>query len=341
MGTQLGAIIVSKEISLEKLSNKKLVVDTYNILYQFLTTIRQQDGGLLTDSKGRVTSHLSGLFFRITNLMKNNIKLTFVFDGKPPELKKEERERRAEIKQDAMRKYELAVDEGDVDLMKKYASRTAILTKEMIEESKELITAFGHPIVHAPSEGEAQAAYMVKKGEFYALVSQDTDGLLFGSPKLIKNLSISRKRKKTGTTAYETINPEIIDLAENLNTLGIDNDQLIVVGMLCGTDFNIGGIKGIGPKKALDLVKKHKKNFDTLFKEAKWDTFFSYDWKKVYDTIKKMPTTEDYVLKWNNIDEKKIHEILVEKCEFSSDRIEKTLEGLSKKQAQRGLNDFF
>jgi len=272
--------------------------------------------------------------------MKNNIKLTFVFDGKPPELKKEERERRAEIKQDAMRKYELAVDEGDVELMKKYASRTAILTKEMIEESKELITAFGHPIVQAPSEGEAQAAYMVKKGEFFALVSQDTDGLLFGSSKLIKNLSISRKKKKHGTQAYETTNPEIIDLNETLSNLGIDNDQLIVIGMLCGTDFNIGGIKGIGPKKALDLVKKHK-NFDALFKEAKWDTFFSYDWKKVYDTIKKMPTTEDYVLKWNNIDEKKIYEILVEKCEFSRDRIEKTLEDFSKKQAQRGLNDFF
>ncbi len=341
MGTQLDTILTPKEISLSFLVNKRLAVDSFNMLYQFLSNIRQQDGSLLMDSKGRVTSHLSGLFFRTTNLLKNDIKLAFVFDGKPPELKKEERERRAEIKQGAIQKYEKAVEEGDIELMKKYASRTSILTEEMVNESKLLISALGLPIIQAPSEGEAQAAHMVKKGEFFGLISQDTDSLLFGSPRLIKNLSISRKKKKFGTSTYELTSPEIIELDGLLNSLSIDIDQLIVLGMLCGTDFNIGGIKGIGPKKGLILIKKHKKDFDSLFEEAGWGSFFKYEWRKVFDTIKKMPVSDNYNLEWRNVDKQKIYELLVQKYEFSKERIEKTLEDLTKKQSQKGLNDFF
>jgi flap endonuclease-1 len=337
MGTQLGPLIISKTISTEDLVNKKLVVDTYNMLYQFLTTIRQADGSLLTDTHGRITSHLSGLFFRTANLLKYNIKLAFVFDGKSPDLKKEERDRRAQIKIEAGRKYELAASEGDLELMKKYASRTAILTKEMVEESKELIRAMGQPVIAAPSEGEAQAAYMVKKGDFYGLVSQDMDGLLFSSPVLIRNLSVSGKRKKAGT--YEKTYPELISLAENLNGLGINIDQLIVIGILCGTDFNIGGVKGIGPKKALSLVKRHGNDFDALFKELNWE--FKYSWKEVYTTIKNMPVTDNPSLKWSNIDQNKIYRLFVEKYDFSKERIERALDEITKQQTQKGLAEFY
>ena len=326
---------------MNELNNKKLAVDSFNLLYQFITTIRQADGTLLTNSQGKVTSHISGLFFRVAKLLKNNIKLVFVFDGVAPDLKTKERNRRKQLKQDAQRKYDLAVEEGDIELMKKYASRTARLTNDMVNEAKELITAFGQPIIDAPSEGEAQAAYMAKKGDVYGLISQDTDGLLFGTPKLIKNLSITKKRKMTGKATYQTLNPEIVDLSYNLNTLGIDIEQLIVLAMLCGTDFNIGGIKGIGPKKGLNLIKKYKKDFNTLFNEIKWNDFFEYSWQEVYDTIAKMPITDDYELNWKNIDENKIYEILINKNEFSKERIESTIKELTKNQAQRGLSDFF
>ena len=306
-----------------------------------MSTIRQQDGSLLKDSKGQITSHLSGLFFRTTKLMKEKIKLAFVFDGVAPKLKKEERERRYNLKKEAQRKYEDAVKKKDLELMKKYASRTSVLTKEMVNESKELIEALGLPTIMAPSEGEAQASFMVEKGEFFGLVSQDTDGLLFGSPRIIRNLSVSRRRKKTGTQTYETINPVIIDLEENLQSLGINRDQLIVIAMLCGTDFNVGGIKGIGPKKALLLVKKHKTDFDKLFREAKWKDFFNFRWKEVYNLIKEMPTTTEYNLEWKLINEDKVKEILVERHEFSEERIDKILQEILKTHQQKGLSDFF
>ena len=343
MGTQLRNILVSHELLLNDLTNKTLAVDSYNLLYQFLTTIRSRDGSLLMDSKGNVTSHLVGLFSRTTRLMQNNIKLIFVFDGEPPKLKEVERQRRKNIKIEAEKKYEKAVEEENIEEMKKYASRTARLTEDMIKESKKLISALGLPIVQAPSEGEAQAAYIVKSKDADYCVSQDFDSLLFGSPMLIRNLSLIGKRKKSGLS-YETVNPEIIDLSENLNNLGIDQNQLIALAMLVGTDYNIGGIKGIGPKNALKLVKKYKSNFDALFKEVRWNNFFDYPWKEVYDMFKKIPINSDYKIEWKEPDRKEVIKLLVDEHDFAVERVKPVLDKMLKNKEskqQKDLGEFF
>ena len=344
MGIQLKDILICKEINLDALQNKILVFDTYNLLYQFLTTIRGRDGSLLTDSKGQTTSHLVGLFSRTTKLMEHNLRLAFVFDGKVPDLKKKERERRQNLKKEAEAKYQEAVKKEDVDEMRKYAGRTTRLTPDLVEEAKKLISALGLPIIQAPSEGEAQAAYMVKKGDAFASISQDFDSLLHGASKLVRNLSLVGKRKKTNKLAYETIKPEIIDLQENLTNLGLTHDQLIALAVLVGTDYNIGGVKGIGPKNALKLVKKYPKDFDALFIEAKWDDFFDFSWKDVYDVIKNMPTTDKYTLEWKEPDFEAIRKLLVEKHDFSNERVENTLNELNKnkkERQQKGLGEFF
>jgi flap endonuclease-1 len=343
MGIKLNEIITSKEISLDDLKDKKLMVDSFNILYQFLSTLRMRDGSLLTDSQGRVTSHLLGLFNRTTKLMQKGIKLGFIFDGKPPELKVKERERRAALKKEAQKKYEAAAEKEDVEAMKKYASRTTVLTEEMINEAKEMIKALGLPIVQAPSEGEAQAAYIVNKGEAFAVVSQDFDCLMFGVPKLVRNLTISERRKMPGKLAYTTVKPEMIDLSENLNALGIDQNQLIALSMLIGTDYNVGGIKGIGPKNALKLVKKHGNDFDTLFKEVEWDKHSDQPWSEVYYFIKKIPTTDDYEMGWRPVDYDKVKQLLCEEHDFSPERVDSALKKLMQKEEakkQKGLGEF-
>lgn len=343
MGIAFKDLFQSKETSIEELKGKVLVIDSYNMLYQFLTTIRSRDGSLLTDSKGNVTSHLVGLFSRLSNFIEKGLKLVFVFDGKPPELKKQESQRRKEIKKEAEKKYKEALDKHDLDEMKKFASRTTKLTKEMIFQAKELISAFGIPIIDAPSEGEAQAAFIVGKGDGYAVVSQDYDSLVHGSPIIIRNLSISGKRKRNNKLKYETIKPEIINLSENLNNLGIDKNQLIILSMLIGTDYNPGGIKGIGPKNALKLVKEFKTDFDTLFKKVEWNNYFDTKWEEIYYLFKKMPTKEDYKLEWNPINFQKINEILIQNHDFSKERISKTIEKLLKQKEQRqqkGLREF-
>ena len=215
--------------------------------------------------------------------------------------------------------------------MKKYASRTSRLTPEMVEDAKTLISYLGLPIIQAPSEGEAQAVYIAKKENCFAVISQDYDSLLYGVPNLVRNLSILGKRKQSNKLNYSTIKPEIINLAGALNNLKIDNDQLTAIAMLVGTDYNPKGIKGIGPKNALALVKKHNKDFDSLFKEVKWNESFDFEWTEVYYLFKKMPVTDDYNLEWKNINKEKIKEFLIQR-DFSEERIDSTLNKLEKKE---------
>lgn len=342
MGVKITDLLAQEEIDFAYLDNKKIAVDAYNILYQFLSTIRQRDGTLLTDSKGNVTSHLIGLFSRTTSLMQKNIRLAFVFDGKAPDLKFHERQRRAELKEEAVKRFKEAEEKEDVDEMRKYGSRTSKLTKEMVEEAKLLISALGMPVVQAPSEGEAQASSMINKDDIFAIASQDADSLLFGAPRLIRNLTISQRKKLPGKLHYQTIKPKLVKLDETLNNLGIDQDALIYLGMLIGTDYNVKGIPGIGPKKALALLKENREP-DSLFKTVEWDKHFDIPWKKVFDTFKDMPVTEDYTLEWKPVDYDKVSEILVEKHEFSKERVESALEKLknaSKDNAQKGLGNW-
>ncbi|MBU0667213.1 MAG: flap endonuclease-1 [Nanoarchaeota archaeon] len=344
MGTPITSLITSKEISIQDLKGKTLAVDAFNMLYQFLSTIRQRDGSLLTDSKGQVTSHLTGLFSRVTKLMLEGVKLAFVFDGIVPDLKTKERERRKKLKIEAKDKYEEAKQAEDIESMNKYASRTSVLTTEMIVEAKKLLKALGIVVVNAPSEGEAQASYMVEKGDCYAIVSQDADALLFKASRIIKNLTISGKRKATNQLTYRTINPEIINLAETLNNLGITQEQLIIIALLSGTDYNIGGVKGIGPKKALGLVKLHGNNYDEIFEEVEWDKYFDIPWTEVFYTIKHMKTTDDYLLEWQTPDKDAVVDLLVHKHDFGLERIESTMNKLLKgrpDKTQKGLGDFF
>lgn len=343
MGVNLRQLISRKQIELSDLSGKTLAVDSFNIIFQFLTTIRSPDGQLFTDSKGNVTSHLLGLFSRTTHLMKLGIKLAFVFDGEPPELKRHEIQRRAEVKKEAHELYKEAAKKEDLELMKKYAARTAKLTDNMIDDAKKLLTLLGQPVIQAPSEGEAQAAQLVKEKLAWGVASQDYDSLLYGTERLVQNLSIAGRRKKAGTLGTVVVEPELIMLKENLTELGLTQDQFIVLAMLVGTDYNQGGIKGIGPKKALEFVKKYKTDFEKLFNDVKWNDFFKCLWKEVFDTFKKMPVEKVGKLKWEEVKEKELVQFLVGERDFSRERVEKTIKQLKEetnKREQKGLAAF-
>ena len=341
MGVNRKEITKKREIEISDLSNKILAVDSYNQLYQFITTIRSRDGSPLMDSKGQVTSHLIGVFSRATNLMQSNIKLCYVFDGKVPDLKKKELEKRKEAKLSAQKLYEKAKESGDEEMMRKYGGRFARLNEDMVEEAKKLITYLGMPLVQAPSEGEAQAAFMTKQGHAYAVSSQDFDSVLFGATRVVRNLSISQKKKVAGKLVYETVKPEEIITEEVLKELEISQDKLIAVGMLVGTDYNNGGIKGLGPKKALQLVKKHD-DLDKIFSEAKWSENSDVEWQEIFELFKNMPYNDAYSLKWSEIDEDKITKLLVDEHDFSQERVESTLAKLSKRdKKQQGLKKWF
>lgn len=345
MGLQFKELIVKREISRSDLRGKVLVIDAYNNLYQYLTTIRSADGSVLTDKHGNVTSHLIGLFSRTTALMEEGLKLVFVFDGKPPAMKQKTWEKRTEVKQEAVFKFKEAEEARDLAAMRKFAARTAILNQEMVDDAKQVIAALGIPIVQAPSEGEAQTAYMVKKGDAYASVSQDYDNLIFGCPTLIRNLSIAGKRRKTGTLGYQTVKPELISLKEVLQHLNLTLEQLIVLAILVGTDYNPGGVKGIGPKTALKLVQEQGTDFAAIFRLAEWEKHYpDLEWKDVFDTIRHMPVTDSYALKWKKVNEKELFNLLVKEHDFGEERVASKIEKLQEIQGkgeQKGLEKFW
>ena len=342
MGVKLTEILSIRETDFKQLQGKTIAVDASNWLYQFLSVIRQPDGSPLTDAQGKVTSHLMGLFTRNLKLLQLGINLVYVFDGKAPALKLQTQQKRYEVKQRAEKEYQKAVAAKDFSEMKKYASMTSRLTPEMVQESKELLQALDIPLVQAPSEGEAQAAHLVKKKDAYAVGSQDVDSLLFGAPRSVRNLTFTGKRR-TGKTRYVTITPELIDLNENLSHLDISRDQLIMLAMLVGTDYNNGGIPGIGPKKALHLVKKHGNNRATLFEEMKWAQHFSYPWQEVFDIFHNIEVIDNYTIRKHELDKEKIMKLLIDKHNFSEERVVSLLTPFlefSKKQ-QKGLGDYF
>lgn len=335
MGVQIAEILPKKQIKLEDLTGKTIAVDAFNWLYQFLSSIRQPDGTPLQDRQGRITSHLSGLLYRNAKLIENNIMVAYVFDGKPPELKKTLVAKRREIKEEAKAKLAAAIEAGDEEESRKQAARTSELTHDMIEESKLLLSAMGIPVVQAPSEGEAFCAHICKHHDAYSVASQDSDSLIFGSPRMIRNLNITGKRRIRGKEIF--IYPEIIELSDVLKELEITHDQLIILSILTGTDYNPGGIKGIGPRKSLKLVKEHG-TFEKVFENVKWE--FEIEPRLIYDAFGEKEYSKPS-LDFQKPDPDKIKKILCDDHDFSEERVNSVIDKLSEKSSQKSLSSFF
>ena len=330
-------------IEIDQLRQKKLAVDAYNIIYQFLASIRGYDGSLLSDSEGTVTSHLTGLLYRNTRLLEKGVKLIYVFDGKPSELKREEIKRRAEVKTKAREELEEALERGDMERARTVAQRTSKLTQPMIDDSKKLLKLLGIPVVEAPQEGESQAAYLVQQKKVWGVASQDYDSLLFGSPTLIRNLTLSGRRKLPRSNRYITVEIEVYHQHELLHSLDITREQLIDMSILIGTDFNPDGVKGVGPKTAYKLIKEHGNLETVLKKEDK--IIVDVDYEAIRGIFLKPVVSDDYELNFEPIDVEGVVEFLCDERNFSKDRVYGTLLKAKKGQEtalkQKSLDSFF
>ena len=258
MGVLLTPIVAKETIALDTLRGRTLAIDGNGELYQFLALIRLRDGTPLRDSTGRITSHLSGLFYRTTRLIaEHGVGLVFAFDGVPPALKSEEIAKRRAVRQQYERERDEAIEQGDLARAYSKATMTSRLTREMVVEARELLRLMGVPALQAPSEAEAQAAHMAATSpHVWAAASKDYDSLLFGAPRLVRFLTISGKEFLPSQGTFRPIVPEVLDLASLLAGWGITREQLVDLAILVGTDFT-SGVHGIGPKKALHLVRQH------------------------------------------------------------------------------------
>jgi flap endonuclease-1 len=300
-------------------------VDAFNTIHQFLATIRGSTGELLANSHGEITSHLSGLFYRNINLLAEGIKLVYVFDGVSSPLKTNEIQRRHQIKEIATEKYEKALVQGKLEEARKYSQATSVLTNKMIEESNKLLSLLGIPTIQAPSEGEATAANLTNTDLVQICASQDYDSILFGARRLVRNITISGKRKVPNRNAYIDVPLEIFHLEDILNHTKLTNEQLVDVGILIGTDYNSGGIPGIGPKTALKLIQKYSKleNIDQL-----QEPLSNVPYEEIRELFlkPKVANVRSDDIKFEPVDNDKLVEFLCTEKNFSSDRVNSALQ---------------
>jgi len=343
LGVNLKDLVPKTTIDLASLGGKSIAIDAYNALYQFLAIIRQPDGTPLKDRTGRITSHLSGLLYRTSNLVEMGMKVVYVFDGTPPTLKEVEIKRRARVKEEAVVKYEKALQEGKMEEARTYAQMTSRLKDYMRDDAKRLLDLMGIPWIQAPSEGEAQAAHLAKKRDADFCASQDYDSLLFGAPQLVRNVTISGRRKLPRKNVYIEVVPEIVELGKVFNELGITHEQLVDIGLLVGTDFNPEGVKGIGPKTALQLIKEHG-SLEKLLPNLKEATF-PVEPAKIREIFLQPKVTDNYQLTWKEPDTDGVVEFMCGERDFSEDRVRKALEkmmqGIRKIRGKTTLETWF
>ncbi|MEM2054413.1 MAG: hypothetical protein QW336_00650 [Candidatus Anstonellales archaeon] len=303
MGSDLKRLIepIAQTVHISKLSNRIITIDGNNMIYQFLAAIRTSDGEYLRDQKGEITSHLSGAFYRLSNFLINRIKLIVVFDGKPPYFKRAEIEKR-------------------ILARSKTQYRDMVFTDTMKEETIELLNAMGIITIIAPSEGEAQASYLTRVGTAYAINSQDYDSFLFGAKRILRNY-------------YGENRFEFVELDSVLKHLNIDHEQLILLGMLIGTDFNTG-IDGIGPIRGLEMVRKMSKSeiLDMISKDNGVDAM------EIFEFFLN-PPVKDVKLDFPSFDPDRLREILVTRHGFSAQRVENVINSIQKVRKERTVFD--
>jgi len=319
LGFDLSPLVVRRQITLDDLRSRSLAVDGNNLLYQFLSLIRMRDGRPFTDSHGNVTSHLLGLLMRTTRLMGDyGVRPIFVFDGKPPQLKMRTLQARKAYREKAKREWEEAVNRRDYSSAWSKAVRMDSLTKAMQDDAKTMLALLGIPYVQAPEEGEAQGAYLASKGEVWAANSRDYDSVLFGAPRLVRYVTISGQEFLPSTGTSRPLIPELIQLRDLLEALGITREQLVDLAILVGTDFN-KGVRGVGPKTGLKLIKKFEnlEHFPVEYRDQ-----LPGEVQEIRGIFLHPKVTDDYSTKFRGLDEEGLRRFLCDERGFSTDRVD-------------------
>ncbi len=332
MGLFLTPLVNKVPVRLADLEGKTLAVDGNGMLYDLMAMFRKPDGSLLTDPEGNVTSHLRGLVDASTRLITDfGIRLVFVFDGEPPALKREELERRRAVKERFAMEYEEARKAGLMEVAFSKALRAARVTQSMVADAERLLDLLGIPRVRAPSEGEAQAAFMAKNGDAWAVASKDYDTLLFGSPRMVRLVYRSPRDVSSHDGPISPPTALVIDLSAMLATHRITPAQLIDAAILIGNDFN-HGIRGMGPKSAVSLIKSYG-NIERLPPHIK--PRVSENYREVREFFLHPPVTDRYRIEYGAMDEAGLLDFLRRDKGFPCEYVEKAIERMKGAKERR------
>ncbi len=316
---QLAAL---REVSFDDVAGSVVAVDAHNWLYRYLTTtVKWTRDEVYTTSDGREVANLVGIVQGLPKFFEHDIVPVFVFDGGVTELKDDEIEARREQKEKARERLADARERGDAVEAARLEARTQRLTPVIHETSRGLLDLLDVPYVEAPAEGEAQASYMARKGDADYVGSEDYDTLLFGAPLTLRQLTSKG-------------DPELMDLEATLDEHDITWEQLIDVGILCGTDFN-PGVDGVGPKTALKEIKAHGDLWGVI--EARGVHIDFAD--RIRDLFLDPPVTDDYSFETDlDPDLAAAREYVTETWEVDADEVARGFDRIEESLVQTGLD---
>ncbi|CAK0783365.1 Elongation of fatty acids protein 2 [Coccomyxa viridis] len=328
-----------REQKIDNYFGRRIAIDASMHIYQFLVVVGRTGDQTLTSESGDVTSHLQGMFFRTAKMLEVGMKPVYVFDGKPPALKKEELSRRVERRGDATDQLTEAKETGGDADIEKYSKRTVRVTAQHNEECRTLLRLMGVPVIEAPSEAEAQCAQMCKEGLVYGIASEDMDSLTFATPKLVRNL-MKPQTQNLPINEY--------DYDKVLEGLSLTSDQFVDLCILCGCDY-CGTIKGIGGVTALKLIQKHETLERVLesMRESKYqipDPFPFEEARRLFKEPDVLRGEKVQALKWVAADEEGLVKFLVGEKSFNEDRVRKAVQRVNaakSKSTQGRLESFF
>lgn len=323
---------------------RKIAIDASMCLYQFLIAIRQDGpGGMLTDANGEPTAHLNGIFYRTIRMLESGIKPVYVFDGKAPDMKGGELEKRRKMREANQAALEEARKNDNAEEIAKFEKRTTRAKREHSEEAKKLLRMMGVPVVESPGEAEAQCAELCKGGLVYATATEDMDALTFGTPRLVRHMLNSKAKMKV-------VPIREFDLSKCLSGLEMTMDEFIDMCILCGCDYT-NTIRGVGPKGAYKFLKEHK-NIEGVIENIKDIKRYvipaevDFQYKKARGLFVKPLVTpaKEVELKWASPDTEAIIKFMVEEKGFNQQRIENGIARMKKsknKGSQKRLDCFF
>lgn len=326
-----------KESEIKNYFGRKIAIDASMCIYQFLIAVRQE-GNNLANEDGETTSHLMGIFYRTIRLLENGIKPVYVFDGKPPQLKGGELQKRQERRAEAQEGLEKATETGDSENVEKFSRRLVKVTKEHGDDCRKLLTLMGVPFVEAPCEAEAQCCALVKSGKVYAVGTEDMDALTFGGNVLLRHLTFSEARKMPIKEFH---------LDRILAGLEFTQDQFIDLCILLGCDY-CDTIKGIGPKRAVELIRENKSIEKAIEKLDKNKYSLPENWmfKEARELFlnPEIIDAETIDLKWSEPDEEGIVQYMCNEKGFNEDRMRNGVKKIFKARTtgtQVRLDSFF
>ncbi|KAK4750916.1 hypothetical protein SAY87_004398 [Trapa incisa] len=328
-----------KEQKFESYFGRKIAIDASMSIYQFLIVVGRSGTEMLTNEAGEVTSHLQGMLSRTTRLLEAGIKPVYVFDGKPPEMKKQELAKRFSKREDATEGLATAIETGNQEDIEKFSKRTVKVTKQHNEDCKKLLKLMGIPVVEAPSEAEAQCAALCKAGKVYAVASEDMDSLTFGAPRFLRHL-MDPSSKKIPVMEFE--------VSKILEELNLDMDQFIDLCILSGCDY-CDSIRGIGGLTALKLIRQHG-SIENILENINRERYqIPDDWpyseaRQLFKEPCVYTEADEPEIKWTAPDEEGLINFLVTENGFNSDRVTKAIEKIKaakNKSSQGRLESFF